>query len=256
MIHGSAVVDDSAVIAADVDIGPFCRIGADVEIGPGTRIESHVVVQGPTRIGVGNHIYSFACIGEDPQDKKYQGGTSRLEIGDDNTIREYCTINRGTEAGGGVTRIGHRNWIMAYVHIAHDCLVGNDTVFANGASLAGHVRVDDFVIFGGFTLVHQFCTIGRHAFTAFDTGIARDVPPYVMVSGSPAQPHGINAEGLRRHGFTPETMRQLRRAYKVLYRSNLRVAEALEQLEKMQAECREIESVVRFLRESERGIVR
>lgn len=256
MIHATAIIHESARLGTDVEVGPFSVIGADVEIGAGSRIGSHTVIQGPTRMGRGNQIYPFASVGEAPQDKKYRNESTRLEIGDENTIREYCTINRGTEGGGGVTRIGDRNWIMAYVHIAHDCQVGNDTVFANGASLAGHVRVDDHVILGGFTLVHQFCAIGRYAFTAFDTGVARDIPPYVMTSGSPAEPHGINVEGLKRHGFAPEVIRRLRQAYKILYRSNLRTTEAIDQLEAMQADCGEIEPLVRFLRQSERGIVR
>ena len=202
MIHPQAVVDSAAEIADDVTIGPFCVIGPKVKIDSGCVIGPHAVVNGPTTLGKNNRIFQFASVGEDPQDKKHRPEhETRLEIGDDNTIRESCTINRGTQGGGGVTKIGHRNWIMAYVHIAHDCIIGNDTTFANCASLAGHVEVEDNAIVGGFSLIHQFCRIGRNSFTGMGASVNRDVPPYVVVAGKMSEPRGINSEGLRRHGF-------------------------------------------------------
>ena len=201
MIHPSAVIDPAATIGDNVSIGPFCVIGAGVEIGDGTRIGPHVVIDGPTRIGRDNRIYAFCALGGEPQDKKYAGQPTELIIGDRNVIREYCTFNRGTAEDSGITRIGNDNWIMAYVHMAHDCTVGNHTIFANAASLAGHCRVDDYAILGGFTLVHQFCQVGAHAFTAMGSVINRDVPPFVTVAGTYAEPHGINSEGLRRRGY-------------------------------------------------------
>jgi UDP-N-acetylglucosamine acyltransferase len=227
-----------------------------VYVGEGTNIGPHVVINGPTRIGRENSIHQFASIGDAPQDKKYNGEPTRLEIGDRNTIREFVTMNRGTVQDEGVTRIGNDNWIMAYVHIAHDCQVGDQTIFANNASLAGHVTVGDFAILGGFTLVHQFCSIGTHALTAFGSGISMDVPPYITVGGSPAKAHGLNMEGLRRRGF-PETSRNaLRRAYKTLYRENLPLQEALIQLKEQAGECAEVEVLVKFLERQTRGIVR
>ena len=227
-----------------------------MEIGTGTRIDGHVVINGPTRIGRDNKIFQFSSIGEMPQDKKYGGEPTLLEIGDRNVIREFCTLNRGTVQGGGATRIGSDNWIMAYVHIAHDCQIGNHTIFANNASLAGHVTIEDHVILGGFSQVHQFCSLGAHSFTAFGSGIAKDIPPYVMVSGHPAAPHGLNAEGLRRRGFSTETLTRLRRAYKTIYRANLTLKEAIAQLKEQIAECPEIGVMVDFLEKSSRGIVR
>ncbi|MCB1569965.1 MAG: acyl-ACP--UDP-N-acetylglucosamine O-acyltransferase, partial [Xanthomonadales bacterium] len=204
MIHPSALIDPSAKIGSNVSIGAFSIIGQDVEIGDGTTIGPHVVIDGPTRIGRDNRIWQFASLGAAPQDKKFHGEQSRLEIGDRNVIREFVTFNRGTEEGSGVTRIGNDNWLMAYVHIAHDCVVGNNAIFSNASSLAGHVTVDDWVILGGFTLVHQFCQVGAHAFTAMGAIINRDVPPYVTVAGSFAEPKGINSEGLRRRGYSSE----------------------------------------------------
>ncbi len=258
VIDGRAIIDPGARIAADVHIGPYAVIGADVEIGEGTRIGPHVVLNGPTRIGRDNHIHPFCSLGGDPQDKKYRGerAETRLEIGDRNTIREYCTMNRGTVQGGGVTRIGDDNWIMAYVHIAHDCIVGSHTVFANGASLAGHVVVEDHAILGGFTLVHQFCRIGAHSFSAFSSTIAKDLPPYVMVSRESARAHGLNREGLKRHGYSQKTIGLLRRAYRILYRENLTVAESLARLRDMIEECPEVERLVDFVSRSTRGIIR
>jgi UDP-N-acetylglucosamine acyltransferase len=255
-IDARAVVDPDAVIAEDVSIGPFSVIGPGVEIGAGCEIGPHVVIQGPSRLGKRNRIFQFASIGEQPQDKKFHGESSRLEIGDGNTIREFATINRGTEDGGDVTRIGNHNWLMAYIHIAHDCLIGDHTTFANGASLAGHVTVDDHAILGGFTLVHQFCTIGRHAFCGMGSAISKDVPPYVMVSGNPAHPHGLNSEGLKRHGFSSEDLRILRKAYKIVYRSGLKRDEAIQQLEDLVADSQAVKPLLEFLRHSQRGILR
>ena len=256
MIHETAIVDASAEIADDVTIGPWARIGAEVTIGTGTVIESHVVIDGPTTIGSDNHIYSFNAIGGDAQDKKFKGERATLEIGDGNVIREYCTINRGTADGGGVTRLGCRNWIMAYVHIAHDCHLGDDNVMANGASLAGHVEVGNHVTFGGFSLVHQFCTIGDYCFTALGSGITKDIPTYVRVSGLPAKPHGLNTEGLRRKGFDADAILWLKRAYKVIYKQGLGVQEAIAALEGMQKECELIKPMVEIITSTKRGIIR
>lgn len=255
-IDPRAIVDPGAEIAAGVEVGPFSIIGPDVRIGPDCRIGPHVVIRGPTVIGRENRIYQFSSIGDDPQDKKYAGERTLLEIGDRNLFREHCTINRGTEQGGGVTRIGSDNWIMVGVHIAHDCIVGDNTIFANNAALAGHVRVDDFVILGGYTLVHQFCILGAHCFTAMGSVIPKDVPPYVMVSGHMAQPYGLNSEGLRRRGFDSETRQAIMRAYKVIYKSGLTLPVAIERLEDMAREVSEIELLLNFLKESKRGIVR
>jgi len=256
LIDPRAVIDPGAKLANDVSVGPYAVIGADVEIGAGTWIGPHTVINGPTRIGRDNRIFQFASIGEAPQDKKYAGEPTRLEIGDRNTIREFVTINRGTVQDEGVTRVGDDNWIMAYVHIAHDCRIGNQTIFANNASLAGHVRVDDFAILGGFTLVHQFCAIGAYSLTAFGSGISKDVPPYVTVGGTPARAHGLNMEGLRRRGFPEDSRRVLKAAYKTLYRENLPLQDALQQL-KQQAELHaELDILVRFLERQTRGIVR
>lgn len=256
MIDPRAIVDPGARLAADVDVGPYSVIGPGVEIGAGTVVGPHVVIRGPTRIGRDNHIFQFASIGDAPQDKKYAGEPTRLEIGDRNVIREYCTINRGTAQGGGLTSIGDDNWLMAYVHIAHDCAIGNQTIFANGASLAGHVNIGDYAILGGFTLVHQFCSLGAHCFTGMGSAIAKDVPPYVTVSGQPAQPHGINAEGLKRRGFSPSDVQAIRRAYKVLYRSGLKFTEAQQRIAAMVDEHAELATLRDFLARSKRGVVR
>lgn len=256
MIDARAIIDPRARLAEDVTVGAYTIIGPDVEIGSGTWVGPHVVVNGPTRIGRDNKIYQFASIGEGPQDKKYAGEPTRLEIGDRNVIREYASLNRGTVQGGEVTRIGNDNWIMAYVHIAHDCHVGNGTIFANAASLAGHVTVGDMAILGGFAIVHQFCRIGAHSFCAMGSAINRDVPPYVMVSGHMAEPHGINSEGLKRRGFSREAIQQIRRAYKLLYKSKLRLEEAMEQVELLAAECQEVRLLATFVEETTRGIVR
>ena len=256
MIHPQAIVDPSARLADDVKVGPFSVIGADVEIGAGSVIASHVVIDGPTRIGRDNKIYSFASVGGDPQDKKYAGEATRLEIGDGNVIREYCTISRGTTQDASLTRIGDDNWIMAYVHIAHDCNVGSHTILANSATLAGHVTLEDNVILGGFTLVHQFCKIGEHSFTAMNSVISKDVPPYLMVSGHMAKPHGLNTEGLKRRGFDRETLAALRRAYKAIYRSGLTLEQASEKLAEMAQDSTEIGQMLAFIGASGRGIIR
>lgn len=256
MIHPTAIIHSAARLAEGVEIGPYAVIGADVEIGRGTWIGPHVVINGPCRIGEDNRIFQFASLGEMPQDKKYAGEPTLLEIGDRNVIRECCTFNRGTVQGGGVTRIGDDNWIMAYVHIAHDCLVGNKTIFANNATLAGHVTIEDFVILGGATLVHQFCRVGAHSFTGMGSHVAKDIPPYLMVSGQPAAPHGLNTEGLKRRNFSPATMRDLRQAYRVVYRSNRTVRQASEALQDLAAGSPEVAAFIEFITRSERGIVR
>ena len=257
MIDPRAIIDDKARIGSNVEIGPYSVIGPDVDIDDGTRIAAHVVIRGPTRIGRDNRIYQFCSIGEDPQDKKYAGeADSRLEIGNGNTIREFCSINRGTAAGGGVTQLGDDNWIMAYVHIAHDCIIGSHTVFANNATLAGHVSVDDYAILGGFTGVHQFCRIGAYSFAAIASVIVKDVPPFVMVSGNTADPNGLNREGLRRHAFSSDSINALRKAYKTVYRDGLLLRDALEQLAPDCADQPEVARFVKFIRASSRGIVR
>ena len=256
MIHPAAIVDSSARIGANVDIGPYSIIGPDVEIGDDTEIGPHVVIKGHTRIGRENRIFQFCSLGEMPQDKKYAGEPTRLEIGDRNTIREFCTFNLGTVQGGGVTSVGDDNWIMAYVHIAHDCHVANKTIFANGASLAGHVTVGDLVIFGGFTGVHQFCRIGAHVITAASSLVLQDVPPYLMVAGNTAQPYGIHVEGLRRRGFTSEAITELKRAYRTLYKSGLLLEEAKGKLAEQAKTQPDVQLMVDFLEMSKRGIIR
>lgn len=256
MIHETAIIEPQAKIADDVSVGPYSIIGPGVEIGAGCEIASHVVINGPTRLGRNNRIFQFASIGEEPQDKKYHGEETWLEIGDDNLIRESVTINRGTEQGGGVTRIGHRNWIMAYVHIAHDCLIGNDNIFANNASLAGHVEMDDQVILGGFTLISQFNRIGSYAFSAMGSVISRNVPPYVLVSGHMAEPVGVNVEGLRRHAFSDDQIRNIRQAYKHVYRSGLRMEEALKKVQQMTQINNELGIFIDFMENKQGGIIR
>jgi UDP-N-acetylglucosamine acyltransferase len=256
LIDPRAVIDPGAELAANVNVGPHTVIGPGVYIGEGTRIGPHVVIEGPTRIGQDNHIYQFASLGAAPQDKKYAGEETRLEIGDRNTIREFVTFNRGTVQDAGVTRIGNDTWIMAYVHIAHDCRIGDQTIFANNASLAGHVHIDDYAILGGFTLVHQFCRIGAHSLTAFGSGISMDVPPYVTVGGSPARAHGLNMEGLRRRGFPEDVRRLLKQAYKIIYRENRPLADAVVRLKTLAGGSAELDMLVRFLETQTRGIVR
>lgn len=256
MIDQRADVHPQAKIADGVTIGPWAVIGADVEIGEGTWIGPHVFIKGPTRIGCHNKIYQFSSIGEDPQDKKYSGGKTWLEIGDHNVVREFCTINRGTEQGGGITRIGNHNLFMSYVHIAHDCEVGDHTIFANNASLAGHVIINDYATLGGFSGVHQFCVIGKYSFVAKGTLLSKDVLPYVLVSGHEAAACGLNLVGLKRHGFDNNTLNQLRRAYKIIYRQGLTVAQSLKQLQELVQECPAVQLMIDALSQSTRGIVR
>ncbi len=256
MIHPSAIIEDGARIAEDVKIGAFSIIGPAVEIGPGCEIGPHVVITGQTRLGPGNRIFQFASIGEEPQDKKYRGEASGLEIGTNNTIREYVTINRGTADGGGVTRLGDDNWLMAYCHIAHDCQVGSHNIMANGATLAGHVIVGDHVIFAGYSGAHQFCRIGDHAFLGMYGGVSQDVPAYVMVSGQPPRPRGVNSEGLKRRGFSAEQVRNIREAYRAIYRSGLKRDEALAMLRERLPEQPELAPMVDSAAASERGLLR
>ena len=256
MIHSTALVDPSASLEEGVSVGPFTVIGPDVEIGRGTVIGPHVVLRGPTRIGIENRIFQFASIGEDPQDKKYRGETTRLEIGDRNVIREYSTIHRGTVQDASLTRVGNDNLLMAYTHVAHDCVIGNGTILANGASLAGHVQVDDFAILGGFSLVHQFCKIGRESFSGMGSVISRDVPPFVMIGGSPTKPRGINSVGMERRGYDAEAILKVKRAFKILYKSKFKLEGAIEHLESMAKDSPEIVPILDFLKQSGRSIIR
>ena len=256
MIHKTVIIDPSAIIADDVSIGPYSIIGAGVEIGSGCQIESHVVIKGPTKIGKNNHIYQFSSVGEDPQDKKFAGEPTLLEIGDNNLIRESVTINRGTIQGGGITKIGNNNWIMAYVHIAHDCIVGSENIFANNTTLAGHVIIDDFVILGGFSLVSQFNHIGSYAFSAMGSVISRNVPPYILVSGHMAKPIGINIEGLRRHDFTNQQIKTIKQAYKLTYRLSLKIGEASLAIQKLEQINSELSLYTTFLEQQQGGIIR
>lgn len=255
-IHPTAVVASDAVIAAGVEIGAYTVIGSGVEIGPNTKVGPHVVINGPTRIGAENRIFQFASVGDAPQDKKYRGEPTRLEIGDRNVIRECVTLNRGTTKDEGVTRIGHDNLFMAYAHVAHDCKVGNQCVLANNATLGGHVRLGDWVIMGGLSAIHQFCKVGAHAFIANNAAVTRDVPPFVMAVGQPATAHSVNAEGLKRRGFSPGQIRNIRGAFRLLYRSGLRLADAQVQLEALAKEQPEILPIAEFLPQSTRSIVR
>lgn len=260
-VHSTALIDAGAQLDTDVDVGPYAVIGPNVRIGARSRIGAHVVVHCNTTIGTDNRIFSFASIGADPQDKKYAGEETWLEIGDGNTIRECVTLNRGTGQDRTVTRIGSDNWIMAYVHVAHDCTVGDHTIFANSTNLGGHVEIGDWVILGGASQVHQFCKIGAHAMTGVATVVLHDVPPYVMTSGHTAGAHGINSEGLRRRNFSAERIETIRRAYKTLYRSGLTLAQALEALRTTQREspaasADDLALLVTFLERVSRGIVR
>jgi len=256
MIDSRAVISPQAQLAADVQVGPFTIIGADVVIGAGTWIGPHAVINGPTRIGAGNRIFQFASLGDAPQDKKYKGEPTRLTIGDRNVFREFVTVNRGTMHDEGVTRIGSDNLLMAYSHVAHDCQLGDQIVLSNCATLGGHVEIGDWVIMGGLSAVHQFTKIGAHCFIANNAAVTRDVPPYVMAVGQPAVPHSVNSEGLKRRGFTPEQILNIRRAYRVLYRSGLKLKAAMEALETTAATQSEIRPFVDFIKRSERSIVR
>ncbi len=256
MINALALVSPKARLAADVTVGPFSVIGPDVEIGPGSVVGPHVVINGPTRIGSENRFFQFASIGDAPQDKKYQGEPTRLQIGDRNVFRESCTINRGTSHDKGVTTIGDDNLFMAYSHVAHDCVVGSNTVFANCATLGGHVEVGDWVTLGGMSAVHQFSKIGAYAFIGGGAIITRDVPTYVMVAGNPAEPHAVNSIGLKRRGFTDEQIRNIRDAYRILYRSDLKLAEALDKLRLLGETQPEVRVFVEFIGTSTRSLVR
>jgi UDP-N-acetylglucosamine acyltransferase len=256
VIDNTAIIHPSARIAADVHIGPWTLIGEDVEIDAGTWIGPHVVIKGPTKIGKENKIFQFSSIGEAPQDKKYQGEKTLLQIGDRNVIREFCTFNRGTVQDKSMTKIGDDNLFMAYVHIAHDCVVGNHTIFANNASLAGHVIVEDFAILGGFAGVLQSCRMGMNSFASMGAMIDKDVPPFVKVSGYYAKPFGLNTIGMKRRGFATETLVNLRRAYKMIYRKGYTIKQALLELESLLASCPEIQVMIDFIQDSNRGIVR
>jgi UDP-N-acetylglucosamine acyltransferase len=255
-IHPTAIVHPGAQLASGVEIGAYSIIGEHVEIDENTWVGPHVVIGGHTRIGRDNRIFQFSSLGEIPQDKKYAGEQTRLEIGDRNTIREFCTFNCGTAQDVGVTRLGNDNWIMAYVHLAHDCQVGNNTIFANNAQLAGHVHVGDWVILGGFTAVHQFVRVGAHSMSGMCTALVQDVPPYVMVAGNPSVPHGINSEGLKRRGFSSKSVMAIRRAYKTIYKSGLKLDEACAALANEAVETAELGTLIDFLAQSGRGIVR
>jgi len=255
-IHPTAIVHPGARLGADVEVGAYALIGEHVEVGAGSSIGPHAVITGHTRIGAGNRIFQFVSLGEQPQDKKYAGEPTRLEIGDDNVVREFCTFNTGTVQDQGVTRIGNRNWIMAYVHIAHDCVVGNDTIFANNASLAGHAIIGDYAILGGFTGVHQFCRVGAHVITGIASVVRQDVPPYITVAGNPAAPHGLNAEGLKRRGFSADALSALKRAYRTLYKSGLTLAEAQAVIAAEAATVPELGALADFLAITGRGIIR
>jgi UDP-N-acetylglucosamine acyltransferase len=256
MIHPTAIVHPGAKLGANVAIGAYSLVGEHVEIGDNTRIGPHVVVEGYTKIGCDNEIFQFCSIGAVPQDKKYDEEPTRLEIGDRNTIREFCSFNVGTSQDAGVTRIGSDNWIMAYVHVAHDCHVGDHTIFANNATLAGHVHVGDWAILGGFTGVHQFVRVGAHSFCGVGTVLLQDLPPYVTVAGNPAKPHGINSEGLRRRGYSSEGIAAIKRAYRALYRSGLSLDEARSRIAEIAAEHAEVSAFAAFVASSARGIVR
>ncbi|MCL1036374.1 acyl-ACP--UDP-N-acetylglucosamine O-acyltransferase [Shewanella corallii] len=256
MIDKLAFVHPDAKIGNNVTIGPWCYIGEGVEIGDDCWLSSHVVVKGPTVIGKGNRIFQFASVGEECQDKKYAGEPTRLIIGDNNIIRESVTIHRGTIQDNSETRIGSNNLFMAYVHIAHDCVVGNNVIMANNASIAGHCHVDDFAILGGMTGVHQFVHIGAHAFTAGASLVLQDVPPFVMASGQAATPRGLNFEGMKRRGFSKETQQAMRRAYKTMYRSSLTVAEAVEAMKEDAEQFPEVADFIEFCTSSNRGIIR
>ncbi len=260
IIHPTALVDSKASLDSDVEVGPYSIIGPDVVIGAGSRIGPHVVIEGLTTIGKDNRFFQFSSIGAAPQDKKYQDEPTRLEIGDRNTIREFCTFNRGTVQDGGVTRVGNDNWMMAYVHLAHDCQIGNHTIFANNAQLAGHVQVGDWAIMGGFSNVHQFCKIGAHAMVGMSTSLTQDVPPFVILSGNPAAAHGINTEGLKRRGFSREAIAMIRHAYKLIYKSGLTLDQAklalAEEEQNDPVHAPHVQLMREFLQNASRGIVR
>jgi len=257
LIHPTAIIDPSAELADDVEVGAYSVIGEKVKIDSGNTIASHVVINGPTQIGKDNIFYQFGSIGEDPQDKKYQGEDTLLEIGDNNVIREFTTLNRGTVQDRGATSLGDNNLIMAYVHIAHDCVLGDHIILANNVALAGHVNIHNGAILGGYSLIHQFCTIGSYCFTAMNSVISKDIPPYVMVSGHMAKPHGLNIEGLKRLGMTAEVIKSIKLAYKALYRSKLTLEDAITEVSELETNCPELSIMVNFLNNHvNRGIIR
>jgi len=255
-VHATAIIDPRAKLGERVSVGPYTVIDGDVEIGEGTSVGSHNVITGHTRIGRENRIFHFCSIGEANQDKKYKGEPTRLEVGDRNTIREYVTLNRGTAQDRGVTKVGNDNWLMAYCHVAHDCEVGDNTVFANHATLAGHVDIGDWTILGGFVGVHQFVKVGAHVMAGIASVVTQDVPPFITIAGQPCAPHGINSEGLKRRGFAQETIAALKRAYRTLYKSGLTLAEARAEIERQEASVPEVRALLDFLAGSTRGIVR
>jgi UDP-N-acetylglucosamine acyltransferase len=256
LIDSRAVIDPAAKIADGVSVGPFSVIGPDVEIGEGSWIGPHVVINGPTRIGKNNKIYQFASIGEAPQDIGYRDEPTQLEIGDDNVIRESCTLSRGTVKGGGLTSVGNNNFLMAYSHVAHDCHVGNHTVFANGASLGGHVEIGDYVILGGFALIHQFVKVGAYSFCGMGCGVSKDVPPYIIISGNPAEAHGLNSIGLKRRGLSDSAIKGLRDAYRIIYKSGLKLTDAVTEVKSRLPDCAEAQNFADFIANAERSIVR
>jgi UDP-N-acetylglucosamine acyltransferase len=255
-VHATAIVDRKAELAGGVSVGPYSIIGPHVQIGEGTRVGPHVVIEGHTRIGKRNRIFQFASLGAPPQDKKYKDEPTRVEIGDDNTIREFVTINRGTAQDAGLTSVGNDNWIMAYVHFAHDCMIGSHTIFANACELAGHVVVGDYAIFGGVTLVHQFVHVGAHSHTGMGTYLSQDLPPFVTCHGNMARPYGINSKGLQRRGFSAEAIEGLKRAYRTLYRKGLSLEEARRELESQAAACPPVREFLDFISSSKRGFIR
>lgn len=256
MIHKTAIIHPSAKLAEDVKIGAYSIVEEDVEIGSGTEIKSHVTLCKHTGIGKNNRIFQFSSIGEEPQDKKYNQEPTRTVIGDNNTIREYVTINRGTIDDQGVTSIGNNNLIMAYVHIAHDCILTDNIIIANGTTLAGHVHLGEYVILGGFTKLHQFCRIGAHAFTAMDTGFQKDLPPYIMAQGNPAKPRTINVEGLKRRGFSQDDITAIKKAFRLLYKKDLRLEEALIEMQHLANHNNKVQPMIDFIKSSNRSIVR
>ena len=256
LIDPTAIIDSHAELADDVSVGAFSVIGADVKIDAGTVIGPHVVIKGPTSIGKKNRIYQFTSIGEDPQDKKYAFEVTRLEIGDRNTIREFTSMHRGTQQDHSVTQIGNDNLFMAYTHVAHDCIIGDHVIMANGASLAGHVHLNSHAILGGFTLVHQFTQIGQYSFAAMGSAITQDIPPFIMVGGKPTRPHGINSVGMERNDISAEDIRLIRNAYKIIYKMNLRLEDAIEKLEDMASDSKQLSDIISFLRNVRRGILR
>ncbi|MBU2709759.1 acyl-ACP--UDP-N-acetylglucosamine O-acyltransferase [Zooshikella harenae] len=256
MIDPRAIIDPSAKLAADVEVGPWTYVGPNVEIDSGTVVHSHVVLKGPMQIGKNNRIFQFASVGEDCQDKKYNGEPTRLEIGDNNIIREGCTIHRGTIQDNGVTKIGNNNLLMAYVHIGHDCILSNDIIMANNAAIAGHVHIDEGVILGGYSTVHQFCQVGAFSMTAAHTAVFKDIPAFVTVSGNPAAAHGMNYEGMRRRGYSAELINVLRRCYRIIYRQGLTLKDAIAELEQWASEYDEVQRLIDSLLSSNRGITR